>query len=141
MPEMSLQPTENAPLAVPARDPAPTRESKTFSRAPSIISTAVTIIGQLESSADIQIDGKVEGDVMGRNVKIGEGAVINGSVFGEGVEVAGKIDGKIEAKNVVLIKGARMTGEIIYQSLQLDTDAFFEGACRPHYGKTAPSAP
>jgi cytoskeletal protein CcmA (bactofilin family) len=130
---MSLQPSDSPPL--------PTRERPTISRDPSIISIAVTVIGQLESAADIQIDGRVEGDVLGHNVKIGTTAVINGSVFGEGVEVAGTIEGKIEAKHVVLIKGARMTGEIIYQSLQLDADAFFEGDCRPHFGKTAPSTP
>jgi cytoskeletal protein CcmA (bactofilin family) len=133
VPEMSLQPSESTAL--------PTRETRTVSRDPSIISIAVTVIGQLESAADIQIDGKVEGDVLGHNVKIGTTAVINGSVFGEGVEVAGTIDGKIEARNVVLIKGARMTGEIVYQSLQLDADAFFEGDCRPHFGKTTPASP
>lgn len=105
-------------------------------RAPSIITAAVTIIGQLQSQTRIQIDGRVEGDVVGDFVKVGSTGVINGLVGGNSVEVAGTIKGKIEAESVVLVGGARVDGEIIYQTLQFGPDARFEGNCRPHFGKT-----
>jgi cytoskeletal protein CcmA (bactofilin family) len=100
---------------------------------PSLISAALIVIGQLESAGDIQIDGKVEGDIHGRMVRIGSGAVIKGTVFGEGVELAGTIEGKIEARAVVLTTTARMSGDIFHQSLQIDKGAFFDGISRPHH--------
>src|SRR5262245_52760403 len=56
---------------------------------PSIISAAVTVTGMLESAGDIQIEGKVEGDIRGQVVRIGSTAVIKGSIFADVVESAG----------------------------------------------------
>jgi len=67
-------------------------------------------------------------------VRIGSGAVIKGTVFGEGVELAGTIEGKIEAKTAVLTTTARMSGDILHQSLQIDRGACFDGISRPHHG-------
>jgi cytoskeletal protein CcmA (bactofilin family) len=99
---------------------------------PSIFSAALTVIGRLESAGDIQIDGKVEGDIRGQGVKIGSTAVIKGAVVGEVVELAGTLEGKIEAKSAVLAHTARMSGDIIHQSLKIDQGAYFNGVSRPH---------
>jgi cytoskeletal protein CcmA (bactofilin family) len=118
---------EQTPLASPNRHAGP-----------SIISAALTVIGRLECAADIQIDGKVEGDISGHVVRIGAGATVKGTVFGEIVELAGSIEGKIEAKTAVLAKTAHMTGDIAYQSLQIEQGACFEGNCRQSPAKAAP---
>ena len=93
------------------------------------------VVGRLESAGDLQIDGKVEGDVRGQGVRIGSAAVIKGTVTGELVELSGTLDGKIEARSAVLTKTARMSGDIIHQSLQIDEGSFFNGNSRPNYGK------
>ncbi len=121
--------------SVTAGSPEQHHQSSPRSNAgPSLISAALYVIGQLESAGDIQIDGKVEGDVRGQMVRIGSGAVIKGTVFGEGVELAGTIEGKIEAKTAVLTTTARMSGDILHQSLQIDRGACFDGISRPHHG-------
>ena len=99
---------------------------------PSIISAAVTVTGKLESAGDIQIEGKVEGDVRGQVVRIGSSAVIKGTVSGDVVESAGTIEGKIEARSAVLVGTARMIGDIVHQSLQILPGAHFNGTSRPH---------
>ncbi len=101
----------------------------------SVISKALKITGQLESSEDIQIDGNVEGDVRGMSVKVGCGATIKGSVYGEAVELSGAVNGKIEAKKVVLTETARMSGDIIHQDIQISSGAYIDGHCRPEFGK------
>ena len=53
----------------------------------SVISKALKITGQLESTEDIQIDGEIEGDVRGVGVKIGQNAKVKGTVYGEDVEL------------------------------------------------------
>ncbi len=104
---------------------------------PSIISKALKITGQLESSEDVQIDGNVEGDIRALSVKIGSGAVVKGCVYGETVELSGAVDGKIEAKKVVLTETARMSGDVIHQDIQINSGAFIDGHCRPEFGKDA----
>src|SRR5450432_1610222 len=68
----------------------------------SVISKALKITGQLESTEDIQIDGEVEGDVRAVFVRVGGNAKVKGTVYGEKVELAGTVDGRIEAKKVIL---------------------------------------
>jgi cytoskeletal protein CcmA (bactofilin family) len=97
----------------------------------SVISKALKITGQLESSENIQIDGEVEGDVRGVHVKVGQGAKVKGTVSGEEVELAGTVDGKIEAKKVVLTGTAHMSGDVVHQDIRIESGAFIDGHCRP----------
>jgi cytoskeletal protein CcmA (bactofilin family) len=101
---------------------------------PSVISSALTITGDLESAGDVQIDGMVEGDVRAQAVKIGDGAKIRGSVFGEAVELAGSVEGKIEADNVSIAKTGHMHGDIVHKTLQVESGAFIDGHVRSQSG-------
>jgi cytoskeletal protein CcmA (bactofilin family) len=113
----------------PAARPAPQASA-------SIISKALKITGQLESTEDIEIEGEVDGDVRAVTVKVGPNAKIKGSVYGEEVELSGTVDGKIEAKKVVLTRTAHMSGDVIHQDIRIESGAFIDGHCRPEYGKT-----
>ena len=63
--------------------------------APSIISADMVINGTLNSTGDIQIDGRIEGDVRSVGLIIGEKAEIHGEVYAEDVTVRGKVVGRI----------------------------------------------
>ncbi len=134
--QTSSEPKEDITTAEPAplkqQDPARRPDQ---SAEPSIISASLKVTGNLESDAEIRLDGRVEGDVRGKDVTIGEGANITGSVYGETVNVAGMIEGKIEARTVVVGKTAHITGEIIHKSLQIEAGAYIDGHCRPEFGK------
>ena len=103
----------------------------------SVISKALKITGQLESTEDIQIDGIVEGDVRAVSVVVGNGAKVKGTVYGETVELAGTVEGKIEAKKVVLTSTAHMAGDVVHQDITIASGAFIDGHCKPDFGKTA----
>jgi cytoskeletal protein CcmA (bactofilin family) len=90
------------------------------------------VTGRLESAGEIQIDGKVEGDIRGQGVRIGSTAVVKGTIVGEVVELAGTVEGTIEARSAVLASTASMTGDIVHQSLKIDPGAHFNGNSRPH---------
>jgi cytoskeletal protein CcmA (bactofilin family) len=141
--ELPARPAEQASHApIQARPvdhgtpPAKTRPASEASR----ISSALKVIGQLESEEDIQIDGHIEGDVRARKVMIGAGATVKGTVFGEDVEVSGTVTGKIEAASVVLSKSARMTGDVIHKALQIEKGAYIDGHCRPQGSSDAASS-
>lgn len=101
----------------------------------SVISKALRITGQLESTEDIRIDGEVDGDVRGLTVTVGTGARVKGTVYGDAVEVSGTVEGKIEAKKVVLTGTAHMSGDVVHQDVRIETGAFIDGHLKPEYGK------
>ncbi len=100
---------------------------------PSFLGASLKVIGNLESDSEIQINGKIEGDIKGKVVTISEGGEVVGSVFGETVNIAGKLQGKIEARRAVVSKTARITGDIIHDSLQVEAGAYVNGHCRPEF--------
>ena len=73
--------------------------------APSIISSDLSINGNLNSGGDIQVDGTVEG-------------------------IAGSVTGQIKARHVTLIKTARVIADVVQERLSIEPGAFFEGNCR-----------
>jgi cytoskeletal protein CcmA (bactofilin family) len=101
----------------------------------SVISKALKITGELESTEDIQIDGQIEGDVRGVGVKIGQNAKVKGTVYGDEVELAGTIEGKIESKKVILTGTARMTGDIWHQDIRIESGAYIAGNLKPESAK------
>jgi len=103
----------------------------------SIISKALKITGQLESTEDIEILGEVNGDVRAVTVKVGPNAKVKGTVYGDEVELSGTVEGKIEAKKVVLTRTAHMSGDVIHSDIRIESGAFIDGHCRPEAGKAA----
>jgi cytoskeletal protein CcmA (bactofilin family) len=151
----SDKPNETAPAATPVT-PAPTptpapqdvkrpqATAQTISGGTpnvSVISKALKITGQLESTEDIRIDGEVNGDVRAVSVTVGNNAKVKGNVYGESVELAGTVEGKIEAKKVVLMSTARMTGDVVHQDIKIDSGAFVDGHLKPEFGKQAGAKP
>jgi len=118
--------------AQPLTNPGASRMSSV-----SVISKALKITGQLESTEDIQIDGHVEGDVRAKSVMVGNGAKVKGTVYGETVELAGTVEGKIEAKKVVLTSTAHMSGDVVHQDITIASGAFIDGHCKPDFAKSA----
>jgi cytoskeletal protein CcmA (bactofilin family) len=98
--------------------------------APSLISADLVVNGTLTSSGDIQIDGRVEGDVNSAGLVIGEKAFINGEVMADDVTVRGRVQGSIRARKVLLATTSHVEGNILHEAFAVEAGAFFEGNCR-----------
>ena len=135
--EKTDQPVPAAPDTNRAQTPIQGSSNMSVSQVSrvSVISKALKITGQLESTEDIQIEGEVEGDVRAVSVKVGGGAKVKGTVYGDEVELAGTVDGKIEAKKVILMSTARMSGDVIHQDIRIESGAYIDGHCKPEFGK------
>lgn len=121
-----------APLAAPtaaASAPKP-RERGMRSSVPSIISNDLVVRGTLISTGDVQIDGRIEGDVRAGALVIGEKAYIQGDVFAEDAIVRGTVHGGIRARKVQLCSTCRVEGNILHEALAMEAGAYFEGNCR-----------
>src|SRR6516225_920456 len=96
---------EPEPVTTPqpqAAVPVPKRPAARNGGVPSIISGDLIVKGTLVSNGDVQIDGKVEGDIRASALVIGEKAIILGDVFAEEAVVRGRVEGSIRARKVQL---------------------------------------
>ncbi|HTQ12814.1 MAG TPA: polymer-forming cytoskeletal protein [Rhizomicrobium sp.] len=119
-------------VEVPAMPAAPAQQAKRAGRsaAPSIISADLVVQGTLTSTGDIQIDGRVEGDVRSSGLVIGDKAFIQGEVFADDVTVRGRVQGGIRARKVLLCATCHVEGNILHEAFAVEAGAFFEGNCR-----------
>jgi cytoskeletal protein CcmA (bactofilin family) len=105
--------------------------------APSLLSADLVINGNLTSEGDMQVDGKVEGDILSKQLTISSQAVVRGSVEADTVVVAGEVTGQIKARHVTLTKTAKVIADVLQERLTIEPGAFFEGNCR-HFPDDVP---
>ena len=115
----------DAAASIPSQVKRPARSS-----APSIISADLVVHGTLISTGDIQIDGRVEGDVRSAGLVIGDKAFIQGEILADDVTVRGRIQGGIRARKVLLCTTSHVEGNILHEAFAVEAGAFFEGNCR-----------
>jgi cytoskeletal protein CcmA (bactofilin family) len=121
-----------APTATPAASPPvqPQKRAAAARSAPSIISSDLVVTGTLSSTGDMQVDGRVEGDVHSAGLVIGEKAVIQGEVLADEVTVRGRVEGSIRARKILLCSTCHVEGNILHEAFAVEAGAFFEGNCR-----------
>jgi len=106
--------------------------SATPRRKLSVIERSVTITGSLQSEGDIQVDGRINGDVRCSRLSINHSGCIIGDVYAEEVVVLGGAKGVIRAVRVVLHETARVKAQIFQRELIIERGAWFEGNSRVH---------
>ncbi len=95
--------------------------------APSIISVNLHIIGNLSSDGEMQIDGRIEGDITSQSLTVGERASIDGEIVADDVEIRGAVSGRIRAGTIKLAKTAKVVGDICHEVLSIEPGACIEG--------------
>ena len=110
-----------------------------------MIGPDLTIVGNLVSRGEVQVDGEVQGDLHGTNIVVGERARITGSVIAEEIIVRGHVMGSVRGKRVMLQSSSHVEGDIYHSSLAIEQGAFFEGKSRrsedPLGGVSRPEVP
>ncbi len=107
----------------------PVNNSKKNPGIPSIISSGLTIVGNLTSEGELQIDGKVEGDIKCTKIVIGASGAVKGAVEADDAKIHGTLTGKVLAKVVLLGASARVIGDVTHESLAVEPGAYIEGHC------------
>lgn len=122
---------------------SPKKEAKTTLQAspPSIISVDMTVTGDFVSDGEIQVDGKIKGDVHCSKLTIGQRGTVEGTVCAERALLRGKIVGQIEAQQVTLMSTATVIGDIVHEALTIEPGAHIEGHCKRLGSKQGKSGP
>jgi len=97
--------------------------SSTFS----VIGSDVTIKGDVVASADLHVDGSIEGDIHCASLVQGETSVLTGGIEAKSARLAGKVVGSIKAKELVVLKSARIEGDVHYDTLTIEQGAHVDG--------------
>lgn len=95
----------------------------------SLIAADLTIEGKIEGSGHVRIAGRFKGDVnVQGNLRVEEGAKLNGGVKARQVVVAGELDGNIQsAEKVELLASAVLTGDVKAGSLTVAAGSKIRG--------------
>jgi len=97
----------------------------------SILGRDVAIKGDISASADLHIDGRIEGDIQCAALVQGEESEIVGTIKAESARLSGRLRGSIGARELVVLKSARIEGDVNYESLTIEQGAVVEG----HFGQ------
>jgi cytoskeletal protein CcmA (bactofilin family) len=99
-------------------------------RGPSIIAADLRIVGNVGTEGELHIDGRIDGDVEGRSVTIGESGYVDGHVETQEIVVRGIIRGSIRARKVHLVAGCKVLADVTHEFPSIDVGASFEGHIR-----------
>ena len=93
-----------------------------------VLSSDLTVTGNLKTSGDIQIEGQVDGDIRAHLLTVGEGATVRGECIADDVVVNGRVVGRVRGLKVRLTSSARVEGDIIHKTIAIESGAHFEGS-------------
>lgn len=98
--------------------------------APSILGSDLSIKGDIVSDGDIQIDGRLEGNITASRVTIGESGSVTGSVKAKWVHIRGRVSGALTSNVVEMAATANVQADIAQDQLTIANGAFFDGKCK-----------
>jgi cytoskeletal protein CcmA (bactofilin family) len=97
----------------------------------SIIGPNIVINGNIESAGDtvedVQIEGRVNGDVRCATVVLAENSAVRGNIQAQRVKVAGAVEGGIEAEELAIEGTAQITGDVVYEKIRIAAGAIVQG--------------
>lgn len=95
------------------------------------ISAGTTISGDIDTTGDIRLDGKLIGKIKSSGkVVIGEGGQLEGEILCTNANISGMIKGKIVVKELLSLQAtANINGDIETSKLSIEPGANFTGAC------------
>jgi cytoskeletal protein CcmA (bactofilin family) len=92
-----------------------------------VLGTDVTIKGDISASADLHVDGRVEGDITCAALVQGQSSEVVGGIRAETARLSGTVRGSISAGELVILKTARIEGDVFYDALTIEQGAEVDG--------------
>lgn len=96
------------------------------------ISEGASIVGDITSSNDIRIDGRVKGKITSEGrIVIGEHAVVEGTLMCANLDLWGKVEGEIFVKELLSLKAsASVKGNLSMRKFHVEIGAVLDGVCK-----------
>ena len=128
----------NNPSLPAASSPKPASPSPALPPAATVIGRDAQINGELSSSDNVRVEGKVEGKIRStKHVIIGENGYVHAEVEAEVVSIRGKLEGDCRAHKKAEITGTgKVFGNISAPVIAVAEGAIFRGSSRMSEAKT-----
>ncbi len=104
----------------------------------SVLGADTAIRGDITASADLHIDGRIEGDITCAALVQGESSAVIGAITAETARLSGSVRGTITVRELVILKSARIEGDVHYDALTIEQGAQVDGRLTPRVEKPAP---
>ena len=101
----------------------------------SIIGADIVVTGNIDATVDLQIEGRVIGDVRCATLVLGPESSIEGNIRAERVRVSGSVKGSIEARDLAVEASASVSGDVVYERLRIASGGAIEGTLRRSTGE------
>lgn len=95
--------------------------------AASVLGSGITVTGNIETAADLVIEGCVAGDVRCATLILMDAGRIEGDIKAARVRLAGSVDGSLDTEDLAVEATARVKGELSYSRLFIANGASVEG--------------
>jgi len=97
-----------------------------------VIGKGTTITGDIDTSNDIRIDGKLDGNLFCKaKVILGNSAILEGNLQAVHAEISGEVIGKVEVTEMLTLKNtSTIHGDINTGKLIIESGAKFNGSCK-----------
>jgi cytoskeletal protein CcmA (bactofilin family) len=105
----------------------------------SVFGPDVVVTGNVRATADLHVEGQIDGDLDCGTLVLGADARVKGEVRADSARIAGTIDGAVSVRQLTVEAGARITGDVEYETISLENGAHVDGRLK-HFSAQA-SAP
>ena len=93
----------------------------------SILASSFSLKGSISCKGELQIDGRVNGNINGEKVILGPDSSMDGTLAADEIIISGKFKGKIKGKSIRLETGALVDAEITYEVLAIEDGSSVNG--------------
>ncbi len=126
-----LSPSKDSRIpGAPVNAPAGNRTSSPTARTLACLGSTIVVKGEISSDEDLQIDGRVEGNISLRahRLTVGRTAQLNSEINAREVIVYGNASGNLRARDRVEIKkDGQVIGDITTTRISIEEGAYFKG--------------
>ena len=108
------------------------RMAEEISNSSNVIGKGTTIEGNIDTTGNIRIEGKVVGNIKSRaKIALGTSCQVEGNVSAQNADIEGHVKGKIDILEVLVLKAtAVISGDISTGKLVIEPGATFNGSCK-----------
>lgn len=93
----------------------------------SFIGPEVVISGDLATTAQLHVDGRIDGHVRCGQLCQGATGTIAGDITADEARIAGLVEGTVHAKTLVVEASGRIAGDVTYQTISIAAGAQIDG--------------
>ena len=103
-----------------------------MSNSSNTISRETSIEGNVETSGNLRIEGKILGNIRAQSkVVLGNSANVEGKIYAQNADIEGSVKGTLHVEGLLTLKSnAKIKGDIHTGKLVMESGAVFDGKCK-----------